>query len=161
MTDQPSRSSQPSRAPTRTPPSSSSSLSSPSHPSNPPPSSTTPWPTRRKFYVTYHDVDALNHLNHAVYFPFMETLRCDYYLPLTGQSDPRQLDIILAEASCKYLAPVMYGTELLGEVAPARPLGRTSFSLLYRFQDVRTGTLTARGRTVIVCYDYARSSKKE
>ncbi|MCI4366231.1 MAG: acyl-CoA thioesterase, partial [Thermoplasmata archaeon] len=114
----------------------------------------------RNFYVTYHDVDALNHLNHAVYFPFMETLRCDYYLPLTGQSDPRQLDIILAEASCRYLAPVLYGAELVGEVAPSRPLGRTSFSLLYRFHDVHTGTLTARGRTVIVCYDYERSTKK-
>ena len=135
-----------------------------SRPSTPLPSlppSPTPWPHSRRFFVTYHDVDALNHLNHAVYFPFMETLRCDYYLPLTGSLDPRTLDIILAEATCRYLAPVHYGQELLGEVAPARPLGRTSFSLLYRFRDVASGTLTARGRTVIVCYDYERSAKKE
>lgn len=91
----------------------------------------------------------------------METLRCDYYLPVLGVSDPRQLDIILAEATCRYLAPVRYGAELLGEVAPAAPPGRTSFSLLYRFRDASTGAVTARGRTVVVCYDYQQESKRE
>jgi acyl-CoA thioester hydrolase len=120
-----------------------------------------PWTTRRTFSVTYHDIDVLNHLNHAAYFPFMETLRCDYYLPLLGSTDPKVLDIIVVEATCRYLAPVAYGEELLGEVAPALPLGRTSFSLLYRFRDARSSEVVARGRTVIVCYDYDRASKKE
>lgn len=119
------------------------------------------WPVRRRFPVPYHDIDVLDHLNHAAYFPMVETLRCDYYLPLLGSSDPRALDIIVAEATCRYLAPVTYGTELLGEAAPARPLGRTSFTLLYRFTDAATGTVTARGRTVLVRYDYRLKSKAE
>ncbi|HTP54425.1 MAG TPA: thioesterase family protein [Thermoplasmata archaeon] len=118
-----------------------------------------PWPVRRRFYVPYHDIDALDHLNHAAYLPMMETLRCDYYLPMLPTPDPAALDIIIAEATCRYLAPVAYGTELLGEVAPARPLGRTSFVLLYRFRDAATDRLTARGRTVIVTYDYAKGRK--
>ncbi len=122
---------------------------------------TTPWPVRRRFYVPYHDLDVLNHLNHAAYFPYMETLRCDYYLPIVGTNDPTKLDIILAEAACRYLAPVPYGAELDGEVAPATPLGRTSFSLLYRFTIVGRGIVAARGRTVIVTYDYARGTKRE
>jgi acyl-CoA thioester hydrolase len=120
-----------------------------------------PWPVQRRFYVPYHDVDVLNHLNHAAYFPYMETLRCDYYLRLLGETDPAALDIIIAEATCRYLAPVPYGAELLGEVAPARPLGRTSFALLYRFTLTDSGTLAARGRTVVVTYDYGASTKKE
>ena len=103
----------------------------------------------------------LNHLNHAAYFPLMETLRCDYYLPLLGTTDPRRIDVIIAEATCRYLAPVEYGATLLGEVAPARPLGRTSFALLYRFTVDGTATVSARGRTVIVAYDYARGAKRE
>jgi acyl-CoA thioester hydrolase len=122
---------------------------------------TTPWRVHRRFYVPYHDVDVLNHLNHAAYFPYMETLRCDYYLPLLGTRDPTQIDMIVAEAACRYLAPVPYGAELLGEVAPARPLGRTSFTLLYRFTFADTSTVTARGRSVIVTYDYAKGAKKE
>lgn len=119
-----------------------------------------PWPVHRRFYVPYHDLDVLNHLNHAAYFPYMETLRCDYYLPLLGPLDPATLDIIIAEASCRYLAPVSHGAELIGEVAPARPLGTTSFTLLYRFTIAGSTTVAARGRTVVVCYDYARNEKK-
>jgi acyl-CoA thioester hydrolase len=124
------------------------------------PSPTVPWRVRRSFQVPYHDLDVLNHLNHAAYFPYMETLRCDYYLPLLGPLDPARLDIIIAEASCRYLAPVGYGAELVGEVAPARPLGTTSFALLYRFTIAGTATVAARGRTVVVCYDYALGAKK-
>jgi acyl-CoA thioesterase FadM len=90
----------------------------------------------------------------------METLRCEYYLGLRHTTDPTQLDIIIAEARCRYLAPVQYQTELVGEVAPARPIGRTSFSLLYRFSDERQRVVTARGLTAIVAYDYAKGSKK-
>ncbi len=118
------------------------------------------WPVRRRFYVPYHDIDILNHLNHAAYFPYMETLRCDYYLPILGSRDPKDLDIIIAEATCRYFAPVPYDAELVGEVAPAAPLGRTSFSLLYRFTITGTATVTARGRTVVVCYDYVKGEKR-
>jgi acyl-CoA thioester hydrolase len=121
----------------------------------------TSWPVQRRFYVPYHDVDVLNHLNHAAYFPYMETLRCDYYLPLLSVRDPTRIDIIIAEATCRYLAPVEYGSELVGEVAPARPAGRTSFTLLYRFTLAGTTTVTARGRTVVVTFDYATGTKKE
>ena len=129
----------------------------------PAPSSSPPWPVRRTFPIIYHDIDALNHLNHAAYFRFMETLRCDYYLPFLGHSDPTKLDIIIAEATCRYLAPVVYGQKLLGEVVPALPLGRTSFSLLYRFRSAALDdpTLYARGRTVVVMFDYAANRKKE
>jgi acyl-CoA thioester hydrolase len=120
----------------------------------------TGWPMRRRFSVPYHDLDVLNHLNHAAYFPMMETLRCDYYLPLLGTTNPAAIDIIVAEATCRYLAPVQYGDELVGEVAPVRPLGRTSFTLVYRFAQSATGTVTARGRTVLVSYDYPNSTKK-
>lgn len=126
----------------------------------PAPRTARPWPARRRFYVPYHDLDVLNHLNHAAYFPYMETLRCDYYLSVMGATDPRELDIIIAEAACRYFAPVPYGAELVGEIAPAAPLGRTSFALLYRFTLADTDIVTARGRTVIVTYDYARGKKR-
>ena len=129
---------------------------------SPNPSSRIPWPVRRHFPIYYHDIDVLNHLNHAAYFPFMETLRCDYYLSVVGSLDPSQLDIIIAEATCRYLAPVRFGEQIVGEVAPARPLGRSSFSLLYRFtKGNEAATVCARGRTVVVCYDYAKNAKKE
>ncbi len=118
------------------------------------------WPVARRFPVTYHDLDVLRHLNHAAYFPMMETLRCAYYLDVIGETDPARLDIIVAEAACRYLAPVAYGSELVGEVAPTRPLDRSSFVLAYRFRDATDGRPTAVGRTVLVTYDYDRAAKK-
>jgi acyl-CoA thioesterase FadM len=120
-----------------------------------------PWPVRRRFYIGYHDLDVLDHLNHANYFLYMQTLRCDYYLPLLPTTDPAQIDIIMAEAACRFLAPVSYGAEIVGEVAPAHPVGRTSFTLLYRFTLADTSTVTARGRTVSVVYDYSKGEKVE
>ena len=128
----------------------------------PPDATPTPhrWPHRRSFTITYHDIDVLGHLNHAAYFPFMETLRCEYYLSLLDRTDPTQLDIILAEAACRFLAPARYGQEMIGEVAPTVPIGRTSFTLLYRFHDPEDRITFARGRTAVVCYDYSANAKK-
>jgi acyl-CoA thioester hydrolase len=121
-----------------------------------------PWPHRRHFRVTYRDLDVLGHLNHAVYFPFMETLRCEYYLSLRDRpEDVRALDIIVAEAACRYLAPAGYNAEFVGEIAPGRGgVGRTSFVLLYRFRHPTEARVYARGRTAIVAYDYERGAKK-
>gem|GEM_PF-97306 len=118
------------------------------------------WPHARTFEVEYRHLDVLNHLNHAVYFGFMETLRCEYYMRLRGTSDPQDLDIIILEATCRYLRPVGYAETLWGEVAPARPLGHTSFTLVYRFSRAQTRETVAAGRTVVVSFDYASASKK-
>jgi YbgC/YbaW family acyl-CoA thioester hydrolase len=120
-----------------------------------------PWATQRRFPIFYHHLDILQHLNHASYFLFMETLRVDYYLPFLKSTNPADLDIIIAEADCRYFLPVKYGDELIGEVAPAKPLGKTSFSLLYRFRTSDGSKVVARGRTVIVCYDYQQGTKKK
>ena len=119
-----------------------------------------PWPHERAFEVEYRDVDVLGHLNHAAYFRYMETLRCEYYLRLKGESSIRDLDIIILEATCRYLSPAPYGDRIVGEVVPAAPLGTTSFTLLYRFRALPEGTERARGRTVIVAYDYRTGRKK-
>jgi acyl-CoA thioester hydrolase len=118
------------------------------------------WPHNETFRVAFHDIDALNHLNHAAYFVYMESLRCGYYVPITGNSDPTQMDIIIAEATCRYFAPARYDDELIGEVTPARPLGRTSFVLLYRFRSPDGSVVYAKGRTVVVSYDYEKRTKK-
>jgi acyl-CoA thioester hydrolase len=140
--------------------STSPTSSSSSHSSNLSSFPVHPWPHSRRFKVQYGELDVLNHLNHAVYFRFMETLRTEYYLGLRHSTAPHDLDVIIAEARCRYFQPVAYQTEIVGEVAPGRPIGRTSFSLLYRFSDERQRIVTARGLTVIVSYDYAKGSKK-
>ncbi len=104
--------------------------------------------------VRFRDLDPMNHVNNAVYFTYFEIARIAYYGELTGSTDPRELDIILAEATCSYRSPAVYGERLDVWVRTAS-LGRSSSVFEYRIAEQTTGRLVATGRTVQVMYDYA------
>lgn len=108
--------------------------------------------------VAYVDVDVMDHVNNAMYFTYMETARCHYYLRLTGLKRIRDLDIIVASQRCDYLRGLRYDEEFDLTVWPSR-IGTTSFTLSYVFRSPR-GQIVARGETVIVAFDYAKNAKK-
>lgn len=108
--------------------------------------------------VAYADVDVMAHVNNAAYFTYMETARCHYYLRLSGLTDIRRLDIIVAAQSCQYLRGLQYD-EVLDVVVWPSKIGTTSFTLSYAFRTEK-GEHVARGETVIVAYDYVLSRKK-
>ncbi len=104
--------------------------------------------------VRFRDLDPMNHVNNAVYFTYFEIARIAYYGELTGATDPRELDTILAEATCTYRSPAVYG-ERLDVWVRAASLGRSSSVFEYRIVEQTTGRLVATGRSVQVMYDYA------
>jgi acyl-CoA thioester hydrolase len=104
--------------------------------------------------VRFRDLDPMNHVNNAAYFTYFEIARIAYYGELTGSTDPRDLDMILAEATCSYRSPAAYGERLDVWVRTAS-LGRSSSVFEYRIVEQTTGRLVAIGRTVQVMYDYA------
>ncbi len=107
------------------------------------------WPWRRPIEVSFRDLDVLGHVNHAVYLTWMENLRVGYFLNCAPSGRLEEMTFVLAEAAARYLKPVRFGQSLRGETAPGR-VGRSSFSLLYRFLDPGSGEVLARGRTVQV-----------
>lgn len=119
----------------------------------------TPWPVTETFEVTFRDLDLAGHVNNAVVFSWMETLRLHHYMQVTGLTDPLQIDFILAEAAARYFVPVRYQHKVVGQVAPSF-VGRTSWGLVYRFSDGPSGTVLMRGRSVQVSYDYRKLEKK-
>lgn len=108
------------------------------------------------FYVTidvvFRDVDAMGHVNHAVYFTYMETARIRYLTELFGVSELRKLPVIVGEASCSYKSPAFFGEKLILGLGISR-FGTKSFDLLYRIE-TDDGRLVAIGKTVQVMYDY-------
>lgn len=104
--------------------------------------------------VRFRDLDPMNHVNNAVYFTYFEIARIAYFGELTGATDPRELDTILAEATCTYRSPAVYG-ERLDVWVRAASLGRSSSVFEYRIVEQTTGRLVATGRSVQVMYDYA------
>jgi acyl-CoA thioester hydrolase len=107
---------------------------------------------RHRLSVRFRDCDGMGHVNHAVYFTYLEQCRLTFWRQLTGAPSPHTR-VIIARAECDYKAPAVFGDELeigLNVVA----IGRSSFTLSYDIVHAETGRAMASGKTVMVSYDY-------
>ena len=103
--------------------------------------------------VRYSDVDAMNHVNNAVYVTYLELARLRLWRERFGfTGSAREIPIILARVAVDYRAPI--GLEHPVEVGlGVSEIGRTSFTFRYRVE--AAGRLAAEARTVQVSFDYA------
>ncbi|MEW6045029.1 MAG: thioesterase family protein [Bacillota bacterium] len=105
--------------------------------------------------VRFRDLDALGHVNNAVYLTYFEQARIAYFQHL-GWTWPQRAEewfFILAEARCTYRSAARLGERLRISVAVS-DVGRSSFRMRYRIAEVSAGRLVAEGETVQVAYDY-------
>jgi acyl-CoA thioester hydrolase len=107
--------------------------------------------------VRWRDVDALDHVNNAVYFNYLEQARL-HYMREMGFLSPNstQVGVIIAEANCRYKSPLKLG-ERVTIHARVSEFRRSSFIFEYRIEG-EDGRLAATARTVQVCYDYDAQS---
>ncbi|MFQ5576139.1 MAG: acyl-CoA thioesterase [Anaerolineae bacterium] len=110
------------------------------------------YPFEQTIEVAFRDLDAMGHVNNAVYFSYMETLRIKYMAKLLHIKKLHQLPIIVAEATCAYKSPLVYGETVRAGVGVSR-FGTKSFDLVYRLETT-DGRLAATGKTVQVVYNY-------
>jgi len=104
--------------------------------------------------VRFRDVDALGHVNNAVYFTYMEHARIAYLRRLgLFSGDPSDTGMIVAEAACAYKAPIVFGQSIVVRMR-ATNLKNSSFIFEYSLEDSGSGQVMATGRSVQVCYDY-------
>ena len=108
---------------------------------------------RHRLSVRFRDCDAMGHVNHAVYFTYLEQCRLTFWRELTGTPSPHTR-IIIARAECDYRAPAQFGDELEVRVNVGE-IGRSSFTLVYEIVQAGSDRLVASGKTVMVSYDYA------
>lgn len=103
--------------------------------------------------VAFRDLDALGHVNNAVYLTYFEHARVGYGLQLIGSRLLHDLAFIVAEATVTYLRPAFFADEL--EVgARISEIGTKSFVMEYALHRRSDGELLARGRTVQVWFNY-------
>ncbi|MEO7913123.1 MAG: acyl-CoA thioesterase [Roseiflexaceae bacterium] len=103
--------------------------------------------------VAFRDLDAMGHVNNAVYLSYMETARIKFLVDLLAVTSLHDLPVIMAEATCTFKAPAFFGELLTVGVGVSR-FGSKSFDMAYQI-DAGDGRLIALGRTVQVMYDYA------
>ena len=104
--------------------------------------------------VIFRDLDALGHVNNAVYLTYLENARAAYGLHLVDGTGLADLSFIVAEATVTYLRQVSFGDELEIGVHVSK-IGTKSFTMDYGLRDSRTLEPVARGSTILVWFDYA------
>lgn len=110
--------------------------------------------------VRFRDLDALQHVNHAVYLTYMESARTRYLYNIVGwEGDITQLGTILARIEVDYRLPLHFDEEFVVHTRISR-LGTKSFDMLYvikRIADETQSDIVATGKTFLVAYDYKTS----
>jgi len=120
-----------------------------------------PTPVRVPVQIRWRDLDALGHVNNAVFITYFEHARLTYIRELLGPDarvDPQTLlpidfQFILAEVTCRYRSPVTLDDAPVVE-AWVSQVGRKSFVFEYRMLDQKTGRRLAEGCSTQVWYDY-------
>jgi acyl-CoA thioester hydrolase len=103
--------------------------------------------------IRFADIDALNHVNHAVVLTYAETVRCDWFAQVAGYPSMGHLPFIIASAHVEYKAPIPKEADLEVVLWQSR-MGGKSWDFDYEVRDRRDGTLFATVKTVQVAYDY-------
>ncbi|HET7079673.1 MAG TPA: acyl-CoA thioesterase [Chloroflexia bacterium] len=78
--------------------------------------------------VRFNDLDAMGHVNNAVYLTYCEMARVGYLRAVGGLGAFGQLDMILARAEVDYRMPIEF-TDRLAVQVRATAIGTKSFTL--------------------------------
>ncbi|MBM3199344.1 acyl-CoA thioesterase [Candidatus Woesearchaeota archaeon] len=117
------------------------------------------WPFSLEIKVRFRDLDAMGHVNNAVYFTYLEQARTDYYMKLAEKSKISDLGFIVASAKCDYKSAASIEDSIVVYVKPAK-IGKTSWAFRYEMRDQKTDRLVAEAETIQVAYNYKRKKKK-
>ncbi len=116
------------------------------------------YPITARIVVRWRDVDALGHVNNAVYFTYFEIARGLYLDRVFRQGGFSSITCILAYIRCDFLKPVRFGeVAKIGIRIPA--VGRTSFVFEYKALSLESNRTIARAQSMQVLYD--RRSKEK
>jgi len=107
------------------------------------------------FPMRWSDMDALGHVNNSVYFTYMEQARLAWFTQLQLGQINRLVSQgpILANASCTFLKPIKYPSQLVVSIFNDAP-GRSSVHTHYHIGIEGTEEVFARGESTIVWMDY-------
>ena len=105
--------------------------------------------------VAWGEMDALGHVNNAVYLRWFETVRFHYFerIGLNAHHAVEKVGPILARATIEFRAPVVFPDRLLVSTSVVR-LGNSSFDMYNRAFSLGQQRLVAEGEAVIVIVDY-------
>jgi acyl-CoA thioester hydrolase len=112
--------------------------------------------------VWFRELDAMGHVNNAVFFTYFEEVRTRYWMSLVSEAgepaDLRKLGFIVVHAECDYASQATMGEPLLIGCRVAG-IGRKSFQFDYRIvsgeeRSDAVARIVATGKSIQALYDW-------
>jgi len=107
--------------------------------------------------VPYRDLDAMGHVNNAVYFSYFEFARQKYWEAAVGVETFLDIGFVMASASIDYRLPARMRDRLQVEIRCPR-IGTSSFEFQYRI--TRGEEVVAEGKSTQVLWDWHGGGKR-
>jgi acyl-CoA thioester hydrolase len=108
--------------------------------------------------VRFRDLDAMGHVNNAVFLTYIESARVAFLQHLGAAKTLEDMSIIVARIEIDFRAPVGFGEEVEVAVRASR-FGGKSFDLDYELRV--GGKVVAQAKSVLVGYDYGKGEAVE
>lgn len=106
-----------------------------------------------RFRVPFGNVDMMQHVNHAAYIVWAETVRCTYFGEVLRDLLNGSKGNILARLTFDYEQPLDFREEVAIGCRISR-MGRKSFDFIYEVWSETRQVRAARGLTTMVAFDY-------
>ena len=108
--------------------------------------------------LRFRDVDAMGHVNNAVYFTYFEYGRVKFFYSGSQKEKFPGFNFILAHVSCDFIRPVTLDDHLT-LCMWIKAIGSKSFKFHYQLADAVDPAITfATGESVQVCFDYQKNA---
>ena len=120
------------------------------------------FPVITELAVSWGDMDALQHVNHIVYFRYFLNGRVDYLEKLNALNlmEETAVGFILASIQCQFKIPLTYPDKLLlgtkvGEILDDR------ISIIQNLVSSKHEKIAAEAEVILVTFDYRKNRKTD
>ena len=111
--------------------------------------------------VRFRDLDAIGHVNNAVFFTYFEEGRKHFSKKVFEVSDISDFNFIMAYIQCDFIKPIQFNDHVILQMW-VKDIGTKSFSFEYRLVDLSDEAMVyATGKSIQVCYDYQKNRSIE
>jgi len=105
--------------------------------------------------IRFSDIDAVGHVNNAIYLTYFEEARLNYFRDVIHWN-MRQHGIIVGRSEVNYLKPIMLEDRITCYVRTTR-IGNSSFDVMHVLVKITANgeEICTTGKTVCISYDYS------
>jgi acyl-CoA thioester hydrolase len=104
--------------------------------------------------IRFSDIDAVGHVNNAVYLTYFEEARIKYWHDIV-QWDMNEEGVIVGRSEVNYLKPILLHDEIACYVRTSR-IGNSSFDVMHVLVKITPNgeEICTTGKTVCISYNY-------